>query len=354
MKTFIVGGKYGEIHKSSSIVDKLSSCFENHTTINGGSLNVLEIIQPLLLNQDLILWLPDIDNEELKHYPKKGTGAVLICSKVMREGYRKVDAVSRIFKMQGNAVIAITKLEKVFSFELIDALGNTWYKGDNISDLASSIKKLYVFTKSAKRINSVKSENWLENLELDCASKLDLDQILDLNQTLQYKILEKCGSRFFGNVSTRCQQLFPSVRNKVGAFVSPRNSNKNFLIAEDMVLCSLNNDQVIINNGTKPSVDAPIQLKLYQELPKLNFMIHGHAFCKESGFPFAISYTENYKLCGDFNEAAEILKTMKNIGNPGCGVINLKNHGFLIFAETIAQVRSIIENAEFEMNKDLI
>ena len=51
--------------------------------------------------------MPNIDNEEEKQYPIKKKGSVLICSKVMREGYKPIDAISRIFKMQGNAVIAI-------------------------------------------------------------------------------------------------------------------------------------------------------------------------------------------------------------------------------------------------------
>ena len=105
MKTLIVGGNFGETPKKSKIIDLISNNFENYTIINGGTLSEL----PHEINSDLIIWMPNISNEENKQYPIKSIGNVLIVSKVIRDGYTKLDAISRIFKMNGNAVIAIYK-----------------------------------------------------------------------------------------------------------------------------------------------------------------------------------------------------------------------------------------------------
>jgi hypothetical protein len=135
MKTLIVGGNFGDAPKKSSIVDKISNKFIESFNINGGKLDDL----PFKIDSDLIIWMPNISNETKKQYPFKSVGNVLIVSKVMREGYTRLDAVSRIFKMRGNAVIAIYK-EDIFRFELIDALGNIWYNGSDIKNLTDKIK----------------------------------------------------------------------------------------------------------------------------------------------------------------------------------------------------------------------
>jgi hypothetical protein len=101
IQTLIVGGNFGDEPKSSSVVTKIANQLEITEVINGGTLDSL----PHEMNMDLILWMPNITNESPKQYPKKGNGNVLICSKVMRDGYTVIDAVSRIFKMRGNAVI---------------------------------------------------------------------------------------------------------------------------------------------------------------------------------------------------------------------------------------------------------
>lgn len=112
-------------------------------------------------------------------------------------------------------------------------------------------------------------------------------------------------------------------------------------------------------------------------------MIHGHAKIKDA------PTTDNYCLCGDFNEVNEISNLIDNyqklnkkssmddsdIGseriygyfpyyNPPksnkdkdkdkdkyptdeYGIINLKNHGFLIYSNTIEQLEELIKKTEF-------
>lgn len=145
MRITIVGGRFGDTPKSSKIVWELSKEIMGNqfTLINGGDLKSL----PRELDSDLTIWMPDISNLEDKYYPHKKKGSVLICSKVMREGYTDIDAISRIFKMHGNAVIAIYKSCFPYTFSLIDALGNEWYSGSSLKDLGEKILEFYSWTK---------------------------------------------------------------------------------------------------------------------------------------------------------------------------------------------------------------
>lgn len=331
MKVLIIGGNFGQALRPSKIIDKIgiymSKVSSEFEMLNGGEIENL----PRYLDSELILWMPNIENEEQKHYPIKKQGSVLICSKVMRDGYKDVDAVSRIFKMHGNAVIAIYKDKKPFIFRLIDALGNEWYNGSSIEELSQCIVSFYNWTKQAIRINTIQDDSLTEE------EHPFLEKLIEVNNMLADSVRKQCGERFFGNISTRCQQLFPSSSLSFGIYVSPRNSNKEELTFKDMVYI---NSDMHYKGDRKPSVDSPCQIEIYKRHPELHYMIHGHAFIKEA------PTTENYYLCGYVREADEVSSLIK-----GNGVINLKNHGFLIYAKTIEDleviVSSLIANNEF-------
>ena len=324
----IVGGNIGTNPKVSSIVNKLSDILDADIVKNGGWIEDL----PTELSSDLILWMPNIVNEEPKHYPHKKVGSVLICSKVMRKDYRKIDAISRIFKLHGNAVIAIYKDTTPFIFELIDALGNVWYKGSDLSELSKAILKFYDFTKEAVRVQTKR-----EDIDIHLNNEIInvLDGLIQTNVKLQKHIETSCGNRFFGNISTRCQKLFPSFKiNSNYMFVSPRNSNKESLTSDDMVLYSSNNTY---SGNNKPSVDSPTQIKLYKLYPNINFMIHGHAVISGIGEV----NTNNYRLCGDTREVDEILEVVNT--DEKSFVVNLKNHGFLIGANSLNSLNELVD-----------
>jgi len=352
MNIAIVGGNFGSNAKSSSVISKINDAFEYRdlrnmsidevTCINGGDIiNDKHIIDNKLIQAhfiasqaDLVIWMPNISNEAEKDYPQKKTGAILICSKVMREGYTRVDAISRIFKMHGNAVIAIYKEDKIFRFELIDALGNIWYNGSEIIKLCYAIEDFVNFTQSAKRVQTRKRDY---DFVLSNDNKIQLQGLIDANKKLQEYIMTSCGNRFFGNISTRCSKLFPSMRNgEVCMFVSPRNVDKSS-ITPDMMVPYFEDDSYM--GERKPSVDSPTQVRLYQALPNINFMIHGHAVINGGSI---VRTTNEYKLCGDINEVYEVLNTIHDV-NDNNFIINLKNHGFLIGANNIESLNNVLE-----------
>ena len=151
MKRLVVGGDFG-VEKKSTIARLLATeLFAD--VYNGGTIEQLDNAKNMIVDYDLVVWMPNINNEVPKQYPVKKKGSVLICSKVLREGTSVGDAVARIFKMNANAVIAIDTSKEHYVFKLIDALGNMWIETEVVDELGKAIEKLAYWTKASKRKN---------------------------------------------------------------------------------------------------------------------------------------------------------------------------------------------------------
>jgi len=358
MKRLIVGGNFGKQPKRSSIVSKLGNhLFANQ--YNGGS--VIDLINHAndIKNFDLTIWMPNVDNTEDKIYPKKRKGSILIVTKVLRNDNDSAigDAVSRIFRMQGNAVIAISSAEKPFKFSLIDALGNVWCSTTKLPELTKAVESFAEWTSGQVRVASIANDKWVDT-KPDATCMKDFCNIV---KTVANKVEAERGGRYFGNASTRCSAMFPSKRKEFSNFtkannvchdfknnphiyVSGRNTPKDFIRPDDFILAYEIDELIHFHGNRKPSVDTPVQLALYREFDTMNYMIHGHAYIK--GKPT----TQKYFPCGDMREFDEI-KNMVNseaCNNPLGFAINLKNHGFLIAATSLKELKRIVENETFE------
>ncbi len=258
---------------------------------------------------------------------------MLICSKVMRDGYTRADSVTRIFAMHANAVIEIWANDGEFLFKLRDAMANVWERTKGIAKLAKGIGELVRWTNGSIRTRS---------LRVDARDGDDLNRFMELNALVAEKVQNSIGERYFGNVSTRCQSMFPGVRRSQHLFVSPRNTDKRFLKAEDMVLVY---DSVNVKylGDRKPSIDASVHIYLFNAMAQTNYFIHGHA--KVRGAPT----TENYYPCGDLRGAYEIYGLIRTQeAHPHCGAINLKRHGFLLYSKTVEGRAELVADLEIE------
>lgn len=321
MITLICGGNI-KTGRPSKIVQMISNGFDRAFLFNG---TVPERID----KANLTIWMPDIGNEVDKKYPKKRIGSVLICSKVMRTGYTDMDAISRIFKMNGNGVIKVYRDENPFKFQLTDALGNNWTgKTDNIQEIVQGIKSLYYWTEGSIRKS-------LKHGPGNYTSELSEDFVQIIRRVAE-KAKKGIGTRFFGNYSTRCTKLFPSERRANGFLFSPRNVNKESIESDDCVYC----EEDMYFGDRKPSVDTPVQIEVYKAFPDINYIIHGHAFIKNR------PTTRSYFPCGDLREVNKIV----NLIYAGHSVMNLLNHGFLITGSTVKSIENIVECSEFTKN----
>lgn len=335
MKITIIGGCWAvdtSDARSSGVVAKIADSF-NEQTITNNPCNVMNggFLYDLPGHVDgLTIWMPYIPNSEKKAYPRKDVGSCLIVSKVIREIPGEHDyfqPVNRIFKMGANAVIAIRAHEnqsaidnmfgRRYSFALIDALGNVWVETDDVALLTATITQFYEWNKQQQRSSIPHNDN--------------LKKFLRIVRRNAKQIVAGTEDRYFGNCSTRCMATFPSMRVSNTFLVSPRNLRKDTIVPDDMILI----DGEGFHGDKKPSVDSPVQIALYAHFKKVNYMIHGHAF-----FEDAVT-THYYYPCGDLREVPELIEWIHE--DASVFVINLKNHGFLIGADTLDNLENILK-----------
>jgi hypothetical protein len=331
MKTLVVGGNFGLHPRPSKIIDLLAKAIKADKIYNGGYITEYknELKEIDLSGYDLIIWAANVANSWRKFYPKKDPGAVLIVTKVLEENRTQADALQRVFAMHGNAVITIDKEEELlFTFKLVDALNNSWGESHNIENLVEYITKFYKWSKGSIRVGTKQY------------APKNLSRLIEINKQLADAFEQTPMGRYFGNLSTRCSKMFPSAKHNNGTkiWVSRRNVNKKRLTEEDMILTFKNEKEINYIGTNKPSVDTPIQLDLYELFPNINYMIHGHAFIKNA------PVTSHYYPCGDLREVGVAALLINQTGN---GIINLKNHGFLIYAKTIENFEKIVNELTF-------
>ena len=163
-------------------------------------------------------------------------------------------------------------------------------------------------------------------------------EFLNIVREYAFKLAEatfntKDVKRFLGNASFRCPKGFPSFRYGNYICVSKRNVNKEYITIDDFVPVYLKDNKVYYCGKNKPSVDTPIQVRLYEKLPNINYMIHSHCYIKNAPFT-------NLSLpCGALEEVKEILDLIKkyydNDYNRDFYVINLKGHGSIVMGKDV-------------------
>jgi ribulose-5-phosphate 4-epimerase/fuculose-1-phosphate aldolase len=393
MRALIIGGVFTPMDKqptqssSSTIVDTLHDKLRDlyHYKCDSLSSGMLEILKSAATNpdattpfsvpcSDLIIWMPTIDNDEADVMPKKKQGSTLIVSKVMRgpsttitgniatttPATTTMDAISRIFKFHANAVITIdASVPKQYTFTLIDALGNQWGNATtDLTELTDNIHRFHEWTRKSVRRPTIMANN---------TRQPEVETLIEVTKQLSQECTKVQG-RYFGNCSTRCQSLFPSTRTittdkttstpqpqraarattALGVedviLVSKRNTDKTYLTSDDMVPVMFNTlGNIVCFGNSKPSVDTPVQVRLYEVFPKHNFYIHGHAYIEDAPF------TDNYYACGDTREASAIHKIIMTHSqlNTEAGAINLRNHGFFLYADTLANLQMLANSLKF-------
>jgi hypothetical protein len=365
MRALIVGGVFTPMDKqptktsSSTIVDTLHEKLRDlyHYRCDSMPNGTLEALKSATTNysaptpfsvphSDLIIWMPVVDNDENTVYPKKKQGATLIVSKVMRPevtdtdlnnneviitpATTTMDAISRIFKFHANAVITIdTSVPKQYTFTLIDALGNQWGKPTtDLTELTDNIHRFHEWNHHSVRRSITMPRD---------TNPVEIDTLIEVTKQLSQECTKVQG-RYFGNCSTRCQSLSYLI------LVSKRNINKTFLTADDLVPVMLNVlGHTICFDNDKPSVDTPIQVRLYDIFPRHNFYIHGHAYVEDA------PSTKEYYPCGDVREVESIHKLIMTHPklDADAGVMNLRNHGFFLYADSLTNLQLLANSIKF-------
>lgn len=360
-KILFVGGNWDlNGGKESKIVNEFAKYLPNVTVYNGGNYNDLNKILELSINYDTVIWWANVSNElpKIRNVKDINYKTMLVSSKRNIDNkYSFQDLLQRSFALKSNLTIEFSKKNDLYSMKLFDPLGNVWYEGTNIKECAKELIDRLNFIKSITRESTIsKEENngalaWFFNMFKEEIYKSDSNPIMPVKEVFLNLVKEyaskfaeatfetKDVKRFLGNASFRCPKGFPSFRDGKYIFVSKRNVNKEFISIDEFVPVFLENGKIYYCGDSKPSIDTPIQVRLYELLPNINYMIHSH--CYIDGAPF----TQKSLPCGAIEEVREILKLLEkeynNDLNKDFYLINLIGHGSIMMSKNPEQLMNI-------------
>ena len=360
-KILFVGGNWDlNGGRKSKVVDEFAKYLPNATVYNGGNYNDLNKILESCVNYDTVIWWANVPNElpKIRNVKDINYKTMLVSSKRNIDNkYSFQDLLQRSFALKSNLTIEFSKNDNKYNMRLFDPLGNVWYEGLDIKECSKALLERLAFIKSITRESTISSEEnigalaWFFNMFKEEMYKSDNNpeipekkEFLNIVRDYAYKFAEatfqtKDVKRFLGNASFRCPKGFPSFRDGKYIFVSKRNVNKEFIGINEFVPVYIEDGKIYYCGNNKPSVDTPIQAKLYNLLPNINYMIHSH--CYIDGAP----YTEKSLPCGAVEEVDEIKDLIKeyydNDYNRNFYLINLLGHGSIMMSKNPEQLKNI-------------
>lgn len=336
MNSYIVGGTFDKDGgKLSFIVNQIAK-ETGFYQINGGTLNQLQNFD--FSQVEKLIWMPNVSNDEAKILPniKNINQKLLLVSskRAIEKDYKESDVIGHLLANKSNLGIMITKLEDFkYNFKLLDPLGNIWADTTSVPYLCTRLLNRLDFLGSLTRIGSQKiGEARPVDIELGF-----LHIVHKFGNEFTNYVNAVNPNRFLGNAATRCSYGFPSLRKDDRIFVTRRNVDKTSIQASDFVEVKSHWDKVGYYGDNKPSVDTPIQLKLFERYPNVNYMIHGHVYVQEApltGWEDVRKPATAKIPCGCIEEINEIRKLFPEYGD--CNfTVNLFGHGFLAFAKDL-------------------
>lgn len=356
----IVGGTWEKTSgKPSKIINELYEGFHHCngeisfgkiTLYNGGSFDNLSSIFDTIHNYDAVIWMPNVSNNEDKILPKikqKYPHVLLIGSKRMFEkDYTYSDVVGLLLKNHCNLGICIEKdsfaiSKKDYEFTLLDPLGNRWFKAKSMFVFSQKLFHHIIYLFSLTRIPS-KSITETTQRRVGIVDNTFIECVQKYGKKFDEFITAVNPNRLLGNAATRCCSGFPAFRSQNDRdvyYISQRNIDKANIGAQNFVRVCTTENVVEYFGEKKPSVDSPIQIRLFNYYHNVNYIIHGHVYIKNA------KKTSKNIPCGYIEEFDEIKKLHPNKTDANF-CINLLGHGCLILANELSYLESRIWDLE--------
>jgi hypothetical protein len=308
--------------------------------VNGGKFSLLELVLQSVTDYDVVLWFPNITNDKpklVKEIKVRNKKCMLVTSKYNDGKYTFIDLISRALQVKSNLLVEFIEDNKKYKTTIIDPLGNIFSsKEPNINVFAITlIKRLDTLSKFIRipsmQLRKEVSPKVPDELEFFLLSSKYAEKFHELVHGAN-------PSRFLGNLSFRCTYGFPSFRSDSNvAFISKRNIDKREINVNSFVPVDLTyKNNVAYYGDVKPSVDSPIQVKLYNYYKNINYILHSHTYIKD-----AIE-TENIIPCGAIEEFYDIVSKFPD-SSINSFRINIKGHGSLALSNQV----SFFENIEY-------
>ena len=350
-KILIIGGTFDDNGgKPSGLINKLADSLNRPayelTTYNGGYFNDINNILDTTKNYNYVFWFANVDNskEKIRDVKNIAPHCMLITSKRNdfvgeKQKYELEELLQRALAIKANLCFEFCKLEdKLFNIKVFDPLGCVWYDSTDLTDATDATLKRLEYLSTVTRKPSIEEKNTLD-FEFNEKDREFLEIIKSSAETFhKLMCLPPDVKRFVGNASlrfrmpTRCMNGFPAIRKNDYILISRRNVDKTGISEKDFVACHLDdNGNTVYLGENKPSVDSPVQLRLFKALPKIDYILHGHCYIKDAPM------TGKAIPCGAVEEVDAVLETIKTMDmyeQIDFCTINLTGHGCLILANT--------------------
>ena len=343
MKFLMVGGQFNDVGgKPSGYIFKLFNALlvmnPKGKLINGGLFNDLrdKLDDPNFLNDyNVVFWFANVPNDKpkivylIKEFHQR---IMLITSKRNNNEYSYLELIGRALKTKSNLLVNFDQSLSSITASIIDPLGNIFCQSDNIDHVAAALYKRVFELMKFTRVASVQFSE--EGPEIP-----DQPEFFEIargyGQQFHDLIHAQDTTRFLGNVSFRCEAGFPSFRGEQGiCYVSKRNIDKRDLNKTGFVAVKTRRYQVGYYGPNKPSVDTPIQLKLYEYYKDILYMVHSHVYI------WTAPFTKTVIPCGALEEFFEIIQEYPN-RNSSNFCINLKGHGSIVLAKDLDYLKKV-------------
>lgn len=338
---------------------------------NGGNYERLQSILNSAPNFDIVFWFANVSNDLPKVRDVKAVApkVMLVTSKRNDNGkYEFQELVQRALASKSNLMFEFAKREEGgYNIRVFDPLACQFYYGDDMKAAAAAAMERLTYLQSITR-QSTAADNTSAELALAWYFNSFQEQMSPSNETHDvpeesifinivrrhaetFHDLMKPASgvkRFLGNCAMkpappqvgRCSKGMPSFKHNDLVFVSQRNVDKEFLDISHFVPVYMDEEtqQIFYCGNNKPSVDTPIQLRLYKALPNIRYMLHSHCYIKDAVF------TTKSIPCGAVEEVAEILSLIDqkyDSREEPFYAINLKGHGSIVMAKYCSDIDKV-------------
>lgn len=337
MKTLLIGGNFAENIRESGFIRKLHTELQTHTQLdvdykNGGTFEELAEYIDRLGKYEFILWFVNVPNKYeklVRNIKAKNQKAMLVTSKNNLDGkYSEQELIGRVLQVKANLCLIFTRSSDLVETTVIDPLGNKFTdKSTSIADVATVVVNRAIELAKFTRAGSTKVG---EKLEVPNEEKF-FAKAREFADKFHELIHPGDTPRFLGNLSFRCDKGFPSFRAGGLIFVTRRNIDKRLINKEGFVAVEAQAEEdgsVNYYGNFKPSVDTPVQVRLYEYYENVNFMVHSHVYIK--GAP----YTDSKVPCGALEEVESIIKALPDKGSVNVAV-NLLGHGSIVMTNNV-------------------
>ncbi len=331
MKWIIMGGTFNESHwKPSKIIDSIAQGFESNDfdleVKNGGNIEEIYRVLNQLKTYNFALWFANIPNsigdKSIRRVKEYNPHLTLVTSKRNvideKEGRSEVysfqELVRRVLENKANLAVEFRQSDLGnYEAAVFDGLWNVYWISQDMRVvgriLRERVQKLLSFTR-------VPSNQIGESIPANTEQGF-LKRIQKYAQNIpDFVNIET--TRFLWNASYRDKE------NPERMWVSARNTDKKNISPELFVAVRLDDDDSVSYFGErKPSVDTPIQKKIFNHYPNIYYLIHMHIYVENA------PYTHERVPCGALEEFDEIT-TLFPDKNTRSLIVNLAWHGCIV------------------------